>query len=204
VYERSLSVEDALRDEVLLAYEVNGEPLPPQHGYPLRLLVPGWYGMTHVKWLSTITVTGEDFRGWQQETAYRMRQSEDEAGTPVTRMLPRSLLVPPGIPEFLSRARFLDAGPVAVEGRAWSGLGPVERVEFSADGGSSWVDADLDGALSPYAWAGWRVTWEAVSGEHELCCRATDAAGNTQPTGPAWNLDGYCNNAVQRVSVTVS
>jgi len=204
VYERSLAVDDALRDEVLLAYAVNGVPLPPQHGYPLRLIVPGWYGMTHVKWLSTITVTGEDFRGWQQETAYRMRQSEDEAGTPVTRMLPRSLLVPPGIPEFLSRTRFVDAGPVVVEGRAWSGLGPIERVEVSADGGTSWADAELGRALSPYAWVGWRFTWDAVPGEHELCCRATDAAGNTQPTGPAWNLDGYCNNAVQRVSVTVS
>jgi hypothetical protein len=160
--------------------------------------------MTHVKWLSTITVTGEAFRGWQQETAYRLRQSEDEAGTPVTRMLPRSLLVPPGIPEFLSRTRFVDAGPCLVEGRAWSGLGPIERVEVSADGGASWADAELDGALSPYAWAGWRFTWDAVPGEHELCCRATDAAGNTQPTEAEWNLDGYCNNAVQRVGVTVS
>jgi DMSO/TMAO reductase YedYZ molybdopterin-dependent catalytic subunit len=183
---------------------MNGEPLLPQHGYPVRLIVPGWYGMTHVKWLSTITVTGEEFRGWQQEAAYRMRQSEDEAGTPVTRMVPRSLLVPPGIPEFLSRSRFLEAGPIVVEGRAWSGLGPIERVEFSADGGASWTDAKLDSALSPYAWAGWRITWDAAAGEHELCCRATDAAGNTQPAGPAWNLDGYCNNAVQRVSVTVS
>ena len=83
-------------------------------------------------------------------------------------------------------------------------MGPVERVEVSTDGGASWADAELDRALSPYAWAGWRFVWDAVPGEHELCCRATDAAGNTQPTGPVWNLDGYCNNAVQRVSVTVS
>jgi DMSO/TMAO reductase YedYZ molybdopterin-dependent catalytic subunit len=203
VYERSLALTDALRDEVLLAYAVNGEPLPPQHGYPLRLIVPGWYGMTHVKWLSTITVAGEGFRGWQQETAYRLRQSEDEAGTPVTRMLPRSLLVPPGIPEFLSRTRFVDAGPCTLEGRAWSGWGPIERVEVSVDGGSEWADADLESAVSPYAWAGWRFTWEAPPGDHELCCRATDAAGNTQPSEPDWNLDGYCNNEVQRVRVTV-
>ena len=204
LYERSLVVDDALRDEVLLAYAVNGAPLPPQHGYPLRLIVPGWYGMTHVKWLSTITVVGEEFRGWQQEDAYRLRQSGDEVGTPVTRMLPRSLLVPPGIPEFLSRTRFVAAGPCALEGRAWSGWGPIERVEVSADGGETWAGAELGDAVSPYGWAGWRFAWDAVPGDHELCCRASDAAGNTQPSEAEWNLGGYCNNAVQRVSVTVS
>src|SRR5207302_4874376 len=120
-YERSLSVAEALREEVLLAYAVNGQPLPPQHGFPLRLVVPGWYGMTHVKWLRSISVAAEPFRGWQQEVAYHLRDSEDEQGLPVTRILPRSLLVPPGIPDFLTRSRFLDAGPCVLEGRAWSG-----------------------------------------------------------------------------------
>ena len=103
-YERSLPLAEALRDEVLLAYAINGQPLPPQHGFPLRLLVPSWYGMTHVKWLRSITVVDEPFRGWQQEVAYHLRQSEDEPGTPVTRILPRALMVPPGIPTS-SRAR---------------------------------------------------------------------------------------------------
>jgi sulfane dehydrogenase subunit SoxC len=204
LYERSLTLHEALGDDVLLAYAVNGEPLPPQHGYPLRLIVPGWYGMTQVKWLRTITVSGEPFHGWQQEVAYRLRASEDEAGSPVTRMLPRSLLVPPGFPEFLSRARFVAAGPCALEGRAWSGWAPIERVEVSADGGATWSDAALDGDVSEYGWRGWRFEWDATPGEYELCCRATDAAGNTQPTDPEWNLDGYCNNAIQRVRVTVS
>jgi DMSO/TMAO reductase YedYZ molybdopterin-dependent catalytic subunit len=203
-YERSLAIDDALRDEVLLAYAVNGEPLPPQHGYPLRLIVPGWYGMTHVKWLSAITAVGEEFRGWQQEEAYRLRVSDDEVGTPVTRMLPRSLLVPPGIPEFLSRARFVEAGPCLLEGRAWSGWAPIERVEVSVDGGDTWADAELGDAVSPYGWSGWRFAWDARSGDHDLCSRASDAAGNTQPTEAEWNTGGYCNNAVQRVSVTVS
>jgi DMSO/TMAO reductase YedYZ molybdopterin-dependent catalytic subunit len=204
LYERSLPLEEALREEVLLAYAVNGVPLPPQHGYPLRLVVPGWYGMTSVKWLRTITVVDGEFRGWQQEIGYRLRQVEDEPGTPVTRMLPRSLLVPPGIPDFFSRERFLAAGPCAVEGRAWSGWAPIERVEVSADGGVSWGDAELGDAVSPYAWTGWRYEWDAAPGEHELSCRATDAAGNTQPTESEWNLGGYCNNAVQRVRVNVS
>ncbi len=204
LYERSLAVDEALGDDVLLAYALNGEPLPPQHGYPLRLLVPGWYGMTHVKWLSTVTVIGEKFRGWQQAEAYRIQQSEDDAGTPVTRMLPRSLVVPPGIPDFLSRQRFLDAGPCSLEGRAWSGWAPIVRVEVSVDGGGTWADAELGAAVSRHGWAGWQFEWDAVPGEYELCCRASDAAGNTQPTEPEWNLGGYCNNAVQRVAVTVS
>jgi len=204
LYERSLTLDDALRDEVLLAYAVNGQPLPPQHGYPLRLIVPGWYGMTHVKWLQSVTVVGEAFRGWQQEIGYRLQQSEDDAGTPVTRMLPRSLLVPPGIPDFFSRERFVPAGPCVLAGRAWSGWGRIERVEVSTDGGATWSDAECGDAVSPYGWNGWRFEWDAGPGEYELCCRATDAAGNTQPLEPEWNLGGYCNNAVHRVHVTVS
>jgi sulfane dehydrogenase subunit SoxC len=202
-YERSLPLADALRDEVLLAYEINGQPLPPQHGYPLRLIVPGWYGMTHVKWLRSITVVAEPFRGWQQEVAYRLRDSEEEQGPPVTRMLPRSLMIPPGIPDFLTRSRVLAPGPCTLAGRAWSGWAPVERVEVSVDGGLSWRDATLEDADSPFAWRGWTYEWEAGPGEHELCCRASDGAGNVQPLLPEWNYDGYCNNAVQRVRVVV-
>ena len=203
-YERSLPLEEALRDEVLLAYAVNGQPLPPQHGFPLRLVVPGWYGMTHVKWLRSITVVDEPFRGWQQDVAYHLRESEDEQGRPVTRILPRSLMVPPGIPEFLSRSRLVTAGRCVLEGRAWSGHGAVERVEFSTDGGRSWADAVLGKPVSEFAWRGWTYRWDAEPGEHELCCRATDSAGNTQPASPEWNFDGFCNNAVQRVHVTVA
>ena len=203
-YERSLVLDDALRDEVLLAYAINGQPLPPQHGYPLRLIVPGWYGMTHVKWLDAITAVDEPFRGYQQEEGYRLRASEDDHGVPVTRMLPRALLVPPGIPEFATRMRLLDAGPCILQGRAWSGRAPVTRVEISADGGETWADARLDDAVSDYAWRSFSFLWEAEPGEHELRCRASDAAGNTQPAEPVWNLEGYCNNAVQRVSVLVA
>jgi DMSO/TMAO reductase YedYZ molybdopterin-dependent catalytic subunit len=204
VYERSLPLGDALREEVLLAYAVNGQPLPPQHGFPLRLVVPGWYGMTHVKWLQAITVVDEPFRGWQQEVAYHVRDTEEETGTPVTRMLPRSLMIPPGMPDFLTRMRFLAAGPCVLEGRAWSGYGAIERVEVSVDGGATWSEAKLGDAPSEFAWRGWTHRWEAAPGVHDLCCRAHDAAGNAQPLSPDWNFDGYCNNAVQRVRVTVS
>src|SRR5206468_3366394 len=104
---RSLALAEALRQEVLLAWSVNGQPLPPQHGFPLRLLVPGWYGMTSVKWLERITVSAVPFDGYQQARAYRWRGHPDEPGEPVTRIVPRSLMVPPGIPDFLTRRRFV-------------------------------------------------------------------------------------------------
>jgi sulfane dehydrogenase subunit SoxC len=202
-YERSLPLADAMSDEVLLAYGINGQPLPPQHGFPLRLVVPGWYGMTHVKWLDAITVADRPFGGWQQAVAYHLRESEDEQGTPVTRIRPRSLLVPPGIPDFLTRTRFTELGPCTIAGRAWSGWGPIERVEVSVDGGDTWEDADLAKPVSDFAWRGWTYAWNAEPGEHELCSRATDATGRMQPLAPEWNFDGLCNNAVQRVRLIV-
>ena len=123
-YERSLPLAEALREEVLLAYEMNGEPLPPQHGFPLRLIVPGWYGMTSVKWLDAHHGARRPFEGYQQTRSYRLRQTPDEQGEPVTRMLPRSLMIPPGIPDFATRERTLEPGPCTVRGRAWSGVRP--------------------------------------------------------------------------------
>jgi sulfane dehydrogenase subunit SoxC len=204
-YARALRVDDALDGEVLLAYEMNGVPLPPQHGFPLRLVVPGWYGMTNVKWLARIDVLDRTFDGYQQVTGYRMRVDEDDAGTPVTRMVPRALLVPPGEPDFHTRVRHLLPGPVALEGRAWSGLGRVARVEVSADGGASWWPAALeDEDGSRWAWRRFTTTWEAEPGEHVLACRAADDAGNEQPLDPPWNVGGYANNAVHRIPVVVA
>lgn len=202
-YERSLALDEALRPELLLAYEINGQPLPPQHGYPLRLIVPGWYGMTHVKWLAQITAITEPFGGYQQAKQYRMKRDEDDPGEPLTRINPRSLLVPPGIPDFPERRRFLEPGRHTLEGRAWSGWAPIERVEVSVDGGDTWHDAELDEPTGDYGWRGWSYRWDAEPGEHELRSRATDSAGNTQPDEPEWNTGGYVNNAVQRVGVTV-
>ena len=202
-FERSLPLDEAMREEVLLAYEMNGQPLLPQHGFPLRLIVPGWYGMTHVKWLKRITVLTQPFDGYQQARSYRLRRAEEEPGEPVTRMPPRSLMVPPGIPDFLTRKRFLESGPCVLSGRAWSGGGEVVRVEVSPDGGRTWSDAALEQPLSPFAWRGWNFEWDAQPGEHELSSRATDATGASQPLEPVWNLGGYANNAVQRISVVV-
>jgi len=204
LYERSLTLADASRPEVLLAYAINGRPLPPQHGFPLRLIVPGWYGMAHVKWLRSITVIDRAFEGYQQATAYHHRQSGDDAGVPVERMLPRALMVPPGVPDFMTRTRFVEPSTQVIEGRAWSGRAPITRVELSADGGSTWTDALLEEASSPFAWRRWTCEWDAShAGDVELCARATDAAGNTQPLEQDWNLEGVQNNGVQRVRVVV-
>jgi DMSO/TMAO reductase YedYZ molybdopterin-dependent catalytic subunit len=202
-YQRALPVDLALGDDVLLAYEMNGAPLLPQHGFPLRLVVPGWYGMTNVKWLASITAVDEPFGGYQHAAAYLMRASEGDEGTPVTRMAPRSLLVPPGIPDFHTRARTLETGPTLLEGRAWSGHAPVTRVEVSLDGGGSWNEAALEPAGSRWAWRRWTFGWEAEPGEYVLSCRASDETGNVQPDEVPWNVGGYSNNAVQRVPVTV-
>jgi sulfane dehydrogenase subunit SoxC len=203
-YQRSLTLDDVLGDDVLLAYEMNGAPLLPQHGFPLRLLVPGWYGMTSVKWLTRVEAVAEPFQGYQMTAGYRFRVDEDDEGHPVTRIQPRALMVPPGIPDFDTRARIVSAGPCTLEGRAWSGWAPINRVEVSTDGGETWGEAELEPLGSRWAWRGWRHAWDADEpGEYVLCCRATDEAGNAQPDDAIWNVGGYSNNALQRVPVTV-
>jgi sulfane dehydrogenase subunit SoxC len=205
-YQRSLSIAEATRDETLVAYEMNDAPLLPQHGFPLRLVVPGWYGMTNVKWLERITVLDRPFDGYQQSVGYRMRANDEDEGEPVTRMLPRSLMVPPGIPDFATRDRTVEPGSCLLEGRAWSGHAPIERVEVSADGGRSWRDAELaPDTLGRWAWRGWTQVWEPTdAGDYMLGSRARDAEGNVQPDEPSWNVGGYANNAVQWVRVTVA
>jgi DMSO/TMAO reductase YedYZ molybdopterin-dependent catalytic subunit len=200
-YARSLPLPEAERPEVMLAYAMNGRPLEPQHGAPVRLLVPGWYGMTSVKWLTRIEAVGTPFEGYQQAVSYRYQRDDQDPGTRVGRMRVRALMVPPGHPDFLTRRRFVTAGPVVLEGRAWSGHGPVERVEVGVDG--AWSDAALSAPVGEFAWRRWSYRWEAAPGEHVLSCRATDATGDRQPLEQPWNYQGMGNNLVQTVPVTV-
>ena len=202
-YQRSLTIEQAMRDEVMLAYGMNGAPLQPQHGYPLRLVVPGWYGMTSVKWLTSIEAIDEPFDGYQQMRTYRYAQSADDVGDPVDEIRVRSLMVPPGVPDFLTRTRLVEAGTQRVEGKAWAGRLKVSRVEFSGDGGQTWTDAELGSPVGDFAWRSWSAQWEATPGEHELCVRATDEAGIVQPSEQPWNYQGMGNNMLHRVEVLV-
>ncbi|QGN50232.1 molybdopterin-dependent oxidoreductase [Micromonospora sp. WMMC415] len=203
-YQRALPVAEALREEVLLAYEMNGAPLLPQHGAPLRLIVPGWYGMAHVKWLRRIDVRTTPFDGYQNAVAYRLRQDAADPGVPVTRIEPRALVRPPGFPDFMSRTRVLRPGPCTLDGRAWSGHAPVMSVEVTTDGGVTWTPAKLDEHTGgPYAWRRWHHEWAATPGRYVLSARATDASGRTQPVEQPWNRGGFANNLVQRVEVVV-
>jgi DMSO/TMAO reductase YedYZ molybdopterin-dependent catalytic subunit len=200
-FARSLSRSEALREDVLVAYAMNGAPLPPQHGAPLRLVVPRWYGMASVKWLRTVEALDRAFDGLQQARSYHFRRDAGDKGEPCTLMRVNSLMVPPGIPDFYTRRRIVDAGSVEISGRAWSGAACVERVELGIDG--RWQDAALETAGAPHAWRRWRARWQATPGEHELACRATDAAGNVQPLEAPWDLSGFGNNAVHKIHVTV-
>ena len=200
-FSRSLPVALAMRDEILVAYAMNGAPLAPQHGAPLRLVVPGWYGMASVKWLARIEAIDGAFDGVQQALSYHFRSVPGEKGVPCTHMRVNSLMAPPGIPDYYSRRRTVERGAVEIFGRAWSGDGAIERVEFGVDG--AWQDAVLAAPAGAHAWRRWSARWEAAPGAHELRCRATDASGATQPLEPPWDVTGFGNNAVQRVEVTV-
>ena len=202
-YQRGLPLADALRKDVLVAYEMNGAPLPVQHGFPVRLVVPGWYGMAHVKWLTRIKVVDEPFDGYQN-LAYRLKQQSDEPGEPVTRIEPRALLQPPGFPDFMTRARVLRPGAVTLTGRAWSGWGLLTRVEVSTNDGHSWSEATMGEPAGEWAWRPFSYEWKAEPGEYHLRVRAYDGTGRRQAMEPEWNRGGFTNNADQAIVVLVA
>jgi DMSO/TMAO reductase YedYZ molybdopterin-dependent catalytic subunit len=155
-----------------------------------------------VKWLKRIEVLAQPFDGYQQTPNYHYRQKREDPGVPVSTMRVKSLMVPPGIPDWYTRHRTVEAGTVELTGRAWSGAGvPITHVAVGIDG--TWSDAALDPPQGKYVWRGWRLVWQAAPGEHVLECRATDANGDTQPLEPQWDSVGFGNNGVQRVPVTV-
>ncbi|HEX5041313.1 MAG TPA: sulfite oxidase [Candidatus Polarisedimenticolaceae bacterium] len=198
-FERSLPLAALRRSEVLVAHTMNGVPLAPEHGAPVRLVVPGWYGVASVKWLTHLEVLRAPFTGWFQRSTYVY---DGEAGlprgTPVGPMRVRALITSPG------EGAALPHGPVTVSGAAWSGSGPVVAVALSADEGASWSPVQLDAEDGPWLRRLWRGTWTPPApGTYTLLARATDGTGATQPLTPVWNRLGYGNNAVHRVGVTV-
>lgn len=200
-FERSLPVERALHPDTLLAYAMNGEELPAAHGFPLRVLVPGWYGVAAVKWLVRITALATPFAGFFQRDRYVMVHTVrgETTATPLTTIPPRSLLVAPSDGATLAR------GEQRLRGLAWSGEAPVERVEISVDDGRTWQAAEWTSEPARYAWRTWDYRWEATSpGPATLRSRVFDAAGHTQPASAEWNRLGYANNAIQVVRVTVA
>lgn len=188
-FERSLPV--AAASAAIVAYAMNGRPLPPEHGAPLRLVVPGWYGVASVKWLVSVTALSTPFRGFYQVDRYVIG---DE---PLSLMAPRAVIVAP------ADGSRLEGGGVEIRGYAWSGGMTVQRVDVSVDGGSSWVPASLGPAIGD-AWRPWEVLWRpVVPGPAVLLARATDARGEVQPLAQVRNALGYRNNAAQAVTVVV-
>jgi len=200
-YSMSLPVEKALHPDTLLAYEMNGEALPPEHGHPVRLLVPGWYGMASVKWLVNIRVLNQPFRGFHENDYYVFvaEGSTDSAmGGRVSSIRVKSLITWPG------RGELLSPGTHRIHGVAWSGMGPVSQVELSTDDSRTWHAAAVQEARSPYAWQHWEYEWETVRpGYYLIRARATDSQGNVQPLHAPWNFRGYAVNSIHVVPVTV-
>ncbi len=192
----SIPLEKARAPEVLLAWEMNGEPLPAVHGGPLRLVVPGYYGARSVKWLTSLELQAQPSANHFQATAYRVG-GEQLGELPVCSAIlaPRS-------------GATLAAGTVEVRGYALAGATPVEQVQTSADGGRTWADAELlDAGLGPWAWRRWRARAElTATGSAELLARAFDADGNGQvrEVAAVWNPKGYANSAWARVRVRVA
>jgi sulfite oxidase len=198
---RSLPLPTALHPDTLLAWTLNGEALAPEHGYPLRLFVPDWYGVASVKWLRRLTLVREPFSGPFQTERYVYRGHPEYApDEPVREMHVRALITTP----VAGHIDVMTGG--VVRGVAWSGFGAVRSVELSDDGGASWSAAELTAPASPYAVTRWSAEWRPTRGpgEYELMVRATDASGRTQPLEPVWNELGYANNVVHRVQVRVS
>jgi len=177
--------------EILIAYEMNGEPLPPDHGAPFRLIVPHWYGVASVKWLKRIELLPEQYAGEFQNGHY-MYQWADRPHDPVTTMRVRARITDP------APGATIRAGTYTVRGKAWSGTGPVTHVHISLTGEGDWHPAHLEPRKGPYQWQDWSFDWEAAEpGRHTLRARATDAHGNVQPHVPPWNRLGYGNNAIE-------
>jgi sulfite oxidase len=198
----SIPLRDAAAHEVLLAWSMNGEPLPAVHGGPLRAVVPGYIGARSVKWLTLVELRAEPWEGYYQATAYRLVPPGTEPGRGVGIELGLVAVNSDVLaPEDGARVA---AGPLEVRGYAFAGgRRTVERVDVSIDGGASWRQAALGQDLGVWAWRLWRTEVELGPGDHEIVVRAWDSAAGTQPEDPAgsWNPKGYANNAWGRVRV---
>lgn len=203
-FQRTITVKKALDPDTMLAFEMNGQPLPVEHGFPLRLIAPGWAGDSWVKWLQHIQLLDHEFEGFWMKTAYRHPNHPVAPGTtvdpkdmiPVTDLNVKSLIASP--------AGWAKPGPVRIQGTAWSNTSPVAKVDVSTDEGQNWKPATLAGQQTKYGWRLWQYDWNASEGKYRLMARATNQAGQTQPLGQEWNPSGYLWNVAQAYDVTVS
>jgi DMSO/TMAO reductase YedYZ molybdopterin-dependent catalytic subunit len=206
-YVKTLHAEHALGEDVLVAYEMNGEPLPMLNGFPARLVVPGWYATYWVKALSEITALAANFDGYWMSKAYRIPANPEAAEgpdalaaatVPINRMNLRAFFV---LPEPASRIPVVR--PCSLEGIAFDGGNGIKLVQYSTDGGARWDDARLEADLGRYSFRRWRATWTPPArGSHRLMVRAASNAGEEMPAAPRWNRSGYMRNVVEEIRVT--
>ena len=202
-FRRGIPIEKALDADTLLAFEMNGQELPVQHGFPLRLVVPGWAGDSWVKWLTNIQLLDREYEGFWMKTAYRHPPKPVAPGTavdpaqmvPVTDLNVKSVIATPSPGPVLGL-------PIKISGAAWSNGSPVTGVDVSGDGGNTWTAATLGKDLGRYSWRLFEYSWMPQhDGEHIIMSRARNAAGQVQPMEQEWNPSGYLWNVVHRVPV---
>jgi DMSO/TMAO reductase YedYZ molybdopterin-dependent catalytic subunit len=204
---KALPFERASDGEVIVAYAMNDKPLPMLNGFPVRLIVPGWYATYWVKALDEITVLDKKFDGFWVAKAYRIPNTPDAQESPkdlakdtvpITAMSLRSLFVAPEPGEAVKAGAEYE-----VQGLAFDSGKGITKVEVSADGGKTWAEAKLDPEIGKYSWRRWRHAWKPQAGTHKLMVKATNAAGQRQTTHQ-WNRSGYARNVIESLEVTVS
>lgn len=208
-FQRSIPIRKALDGNTLLAYEMNGETLPVKHGFPLRVVVPGWAGDSWIKWLTSVRVLDKEHDGFWMKSAYRHPGKPVAPGTvvppeqmqPVTNLSVKSVIAAP-----LHGAQVAAGKPLTIRGVAWSGeAGPITAVDVSVDGGRSWKPAALrPNQRTQFGWRQWEFNWTPPRESYDtILVRARDAVGNTQPLDQEWNPSGYKWNVVPRAGVHV-
>jgi sulfite dehydrogenase len=206
---KSLHIDEAMGEDIMVAYEMNGQPLPMLNGFPARLVVPGWYATYWVKSLSDITVLDKNFEGFWMDPAYRIPDnpcacvppgSKPERSIPISRMDTRSLILTPKQSEKLPVGKEVD-----IMGLAFSGGYGIRDVIVSVDGGHTWREAKLGKDLGRYSWIQWNFGWRpAKPGTYTLMARATNSIGESQPFERLWNPGGYKWNKIEQISIKVA
>ena len=200
-YGMSIPLPKSRDKHTILAYKMNDDTLPNNHGYPLRLIVPGWYGMASVKWVKEIRVVNEPYKGFHQSKYYVFVKPGAADNAPLARV---STMKVKSLITSLRRGQALEIGEHIIQGIAWSGAGNVEKVEISTDNGRNWEIAALDPPLSRYSTQTWRYYWSATqSGCYLVSCRATDMQGNIQPIAFEWNFRGFANNSIHTLPIQI-
>ena len=202
---RGIPLDKAMHRDTLIALKMNGQPLAPQHGYPARLVVPGWVGDDWIKWLSSIELLADEPKGFFYETGYRFPVTPGKPGEaiPPEQMRPMTKLVVKSQLGSISPGDVLAPGKQELVGVAFSGESRIAKVEITLDGGGTWKPAVLDAHDSDYGFRIFRYAFEAKPGKLKIGARATDKAGAVQPVEPVWNPAGYLYNAIEIVDVEV-